>query len=112
MKTIKILFVAIFAVGLGFAVSAFQTSEKEAAGNKAPVTEGWFRLVNPSAPDLASSYEYESEVQPCDGESALCSIKATIVPNSIYPHQDDVDAAKTASGDFAYPVTGMVAFEE
>ena len=105
MKKITILFAVLITVGVGFTVSAFNTK-------KAVVTQGWFRLTNPSDPYVASSYTYTES--PCSGDEELCAIMGTRNSNPaiLTPTQGDVDAAAAASGNFAYPVTDIVAFEE
>lgn len=106
MKTIKVMFAALLVAAVGFTVSAYTAP-------KAPVTEGWFRLIDPSHPELASSYEYVGEMQPCSGEETLCAIKGTINPATTdEPYQSDVNDAKSASINFSVPVPGEVAFEE
>ena len=106
MKTIKILFAVVIVATIGFTVSAFTTP-------KPVITEGWFRLTDPGNPDLASSYEYVGEEQPCAGAESLCAIKGTLNTATIdEPYQSDVNNAKSASDDFDHPVENVVAFEE
>lgn len=105
MKRIKISMMAVVAIVLGVAASAFTVP-------KANFTDAWFTIQNPSAPNVASSYAYYGTTSPCSSNDHLCAIKGTrdVSPNQNLPLQSSVDAAKTASNNFTHTVANEVTF--
>lgn len=106
MKRIKISMIAVIAIVMGIAASAFTVP-------KINLTDAWFTINPLSDPTLSSSYTYSGQTSPCSGSDVLCAIEGTkdaVHPNQ--PRQVDVDAAKTASSNFTTPVTGQVAFKK
>lgn len=106
MKHFKISMIAVVAIVMGIAASAFTLP-------KAPRSEGWFTINPNSDPNLASSYTYSAETPACSASDVLCAIEGTQDPvHPTQPLQSDVNSAKTASSNFTMPVPGQVKFKD
>lgn len=104
MKRLKISMIAVIALIMGMAASAFNVKDTN-------LTDGWFTIQNPSAPDNAASYMYYGATSPCSGSTVLCAIQGTRDPsNPAQPLQSSVNTDKAASGNFAHPAAGKVTF--
>lgn len=106
MKKLKVSFAAIallFAIGL----SAFTIP------GKTTTTDAWFVISDPANPNLAASYTYVGSTDPCSSTDHLCAIKGVqqAYPNNNMPTQSSVNAASTASSNFANPVANQVSFD-
>lgn len=106
MKKLKVSFAAIallFAIGL----SAFTIP------GKTTTTDEWFVIDVPSSPNQAASYSYYGSSSPCSSNDHLCAIKGIrqASPNDNRPTQSSVNAASTASSNFANPVANQVSFD-
>jgi hypothetical protein len=105
MKKFKISMIAVFAIVMGIAASAFTVP-------KTNLTDAWFTINGSSDPSLATSYTYSGQTSPCSGNDVLCAIEGTQDPlHPTQPRQMDVNSAKTASSNFTVPVAGQVDFK-
>ncbi|MDQ2719436.1 MAG: hypothetical protein M3Z26_06685 [Bacteroidota bacterium] len=103
MKRLKISMIAVIAIVMGIAASAFNVRD-------AKLADGWF-TISSGNPNLAASYMYYGTSSPCFGSTALCAIEGTRNPSNLnQPLQTSVDTDKTASGNFAHPAAGKVTF--
>ncbi|HSV10123.1 MAG TPA: hypothetical protein VLI68_05100 [Hanamia sp.] len=105
MKKFKISMIAVVAIVMGIAASAFTVP-------KTNLTDAWFTINTGSDPNLASSYTYVGTTSPCSGSTQLCAIEGVRDgSNPDQPLQSSVDDAATASSNFTQPVSGQVEFK-
>ena len=105
MKKIKVSILAVVAIVMGIAASAFTAPQIN-------LSDGWFTVNANSDPTQASSYTYSGTTSPCSGSDVLCAITGTKdAMQPTRPKQSDVDAAYSASNHFKNPVSGQVDFQ-
>jgi hypothetical protein len=105
MKRIQISVIAVVAIVMGIAASAFTAP-------KVSLTDAWFSINDGADPNLASSYTYAGTTSPCSGSTRLCAIEGVRdSSNPDQPLQSSVDDASTASNNFTQQVTGQVEFK-
>ena len=101
MKRLKISIVAVIAIIMGIAASAFTIP-------KTSPSDSWFTIQNLSLPNSASSYTYYGTSSPCSGNDVLCAIEGTRDPaNMSQPLQSSVNAASAESGNFSHAATDV-----
>jgi len=106
MKKFKISMIAVVAIVMGIAASAFTAPSRH-------LTDAWFTINASEDPNLASSYTYVGTSSPCSGSSVLCAIEGVRdSSNPDQPLQNSVDDASMASSNFTQPVTGQVDFKQ
>lgn len=76
MKHFKISFLAVFAVVLGIAASAFTTKGKSTESGK--FTIAWFQFMGSDPTDLSqvqdnTNYSYQTGL-PCSGSNRICAV--------------------------------------
>jgi hypothetical protein len=94
MKKFKVSFVAVFAILLGIAGTAFTNKPSARLTGSS-----WYQLAASADPSVASNYSKVSQAPNCP--SAVNPVCAIFVPdNGTHPLQADVDNIKDATSDF------------
>jgi hypothetical protein len=93
MKHFKISMIAVVAIVMGIAASAFTSST--AKSNKKPLTVTWFQFMGSDPTNVSEVQNYQNynyvNGQPCSGSSLICAV--------------DVDGATTVGAHPSSPFT-------
>lgn len=107
MKKIKISIIAVIAIVMGIAGSAFTTYQSSNTLDEWFIYDGIGLLSDPA------SYSYSGSTPTCTGHASFCEFKGIrqAVPNDDMPTQVSLNSASSQSSTFTVEKPGLVVFQ-
>lgn len=106
MKNLKVSFIALFAMVLGFCFSAFTAPSAKPAGS------GWFTYNGSGSLNDPNNYTYSGTTDPCSGTARFCGFNGIQQSgNPSLPTMTSLTSASNQSSNFTKIVSGVVDFK-
>jgi hypothetical protein len=107
MKKFKISIIAVMALIMGIAASAFT------APVNSPTVNEWFTYDGSGPLNAPASYTYAGSTATCSGHVQFCEFKGIrqASPNDMLPTQTSLNSASSQSNNFSIEKTGLVVFQ-